>query len=247
MKLSVQKVLTLLGISILVTILVSVLTFRSTESSTDVSLDFPPALMLQIRDVDKVSTLTFVLTDAGRTWFLIPEDLVVADSPRRVTTNDLANGILTDAVRSTFSSLLQYEDVDVWQLEANALSAFVEVIGGYEVNNQRLNGNQALEYLSIGESGDTKRFQRLWRTIVINLDAGELSSVLPNLGSTSRSNRPIESLISYFGSMQATIESNSITIRKVQCIEGSVNGRIGLYLKEKSRLAIVKSIEEGTQ
>lgn len=239
--------LTVLGISILVTILVSVLTYRSTESSTEVSLNFPPALILQIRDVEKVSTLTFVVTDAGQTWFLIPKDLVVADSPRRVTTNDLANSILTDAVRSSFSTLLQYEDVDVWQLEANALSAFVEVVGGYEVNNQRLNGNQALEFLSIGTRGDTPRFLRLWKSIALNLDAGELSAVLPNLGSTSRSNRPIEKLISYFGSMQATIQSKPITIRKVKTIEGSVNGRIGLYLKEKSRMAIILSIEEGKQ
>jgi hypothetical protein len=247
MRISVQKVLTVLGISILVSVLVSVLTFRSTESSSDVSLDFPPVLVLQIRDESKVSTLTFAVTDSGRIWFLIPKELVIADSPRRITTNDLANGILTDAVRNSFSTLFRYEEVDVWQLEANALAAFVEVIGGYEMDNQQLNGNEAVEFLSIGTEGDSLRFRSLWRSIVKNLDAGELSDILPNLGSTSRSNRPIEKLISYFGSMQATFQMKPITIRKVKTIQGSVNGRIGLYLTEKSRLAIIKSIEEGKQ
>lgn len=245
MKLSLQKVLTFLGVSILVAIVVSALTYRASETPTEVPLDFPGALIVQVRNEAKTSTLTFVLTQAGREWFSIPENLVVADSPLRLTAHDLANGILTDAVRSNFSNLLDYNEVDVWQLEANALAAFIEVIGGYEVNGQMLDGSEAVESLRFSEAGDAERFLGLWRSIVQTLDAGELSEILANLGSTSRSNRSIEELVSYFGSLQAASQSWPTAIREVKFIEGSVNGRIGLYLTEKSKIAIITSIQKG--
>lgn len=245
MRFSLQKVLTFLGISILVAIVVSALTYRASESSNNVPLEIPGALIVQVRNEAKTSTMTFILTQAGREWFSLPENLVITDSPLRLTSHDVANGIFTDAVRNDFSNLLQYDEVDVWQLEGNALAAFIEVIGGYEVNGQVLAGNEAVESLRFAERGSPDRFLDLWRYIVQRLDAGELPEILANLGSTSRSNRSIEELVSYFGSLQATSESWPNRIREVKYIEGSVNGRIGLYLKEKSRIAIIASIEKG--
>ena len=245
MRFSLQKVLTLLGVSILVAIVVSALTYRASETANEVPVDFPGALIVQVRNEEKTSTMTFVLTQAGREWFSSPEELVVADSPLRLTTHDLANGILTDAVRGNFSTLLNYDEIDVWQLEANALAAFIEVIGGYEVNGQMFEGNEAVDSLRFSESGSGYRFLALWRSIVQNLDAGELPEILANLGSTSRSNRSIEELVSYFGSLQATSRAWPSAILEVKYIEGSVNGRIGLYLTEKSRIAIIKSIQKG--
>lgn len=246
MRFSFQKVLTLLGICLVISIAVSALMYRAAETPNEVPLDFPGALVLQIRDETKTSTMTMVITNAGKEWFALSENLVVTDSPLRLTTHDLANGILTDAVRSNFSTLLQYEGVDVWQIEANALAAIVEIVGGYNIEGQTLNGQQAIETLRFGTSGDVERFRDMWKYLVLKLDAGQLFEILANLGSTSRSNQPIEKLISYFGSMQATYQSNSIRVREVKAIEGSVNGRIGLYLREKSRLAIIKAIEEGS-
>ncbi len=245
MSFSFQKFLSFLGVCILVAIVVSALTYRASETSSQVDLDFPDTLVLQMRDETKTSTLTLVITQAGKLWFEIPSDLVIVDAPIRRTAADLAGGILTDAVRSNFSTLLQHDEVDVWQLDANALAALVEVVDGYELDGRTLDGNETIAELRIGEPGDAARFAKMWRYVAANLDAGQLTEVLANLGSTSRSNRSIEDLVSYFGSMQATFQSNSISLREVKCIEGSVNGTIGLYLKEKSRLAILRSIEEG--
>lgn len=245
MRFSLQKVLTLLGVSILVAIVVSALTYRASETATEVPLNFPGALIVQVRDETKTSTMTFVLTQAGREWFSIPENLVITDTPLRLTSHDVASGILTDAVRNDFSNLLQYDEVDVWQLDANAIAAFIEVIDGYEINGQVLDGNTAVEYLRFSQAGAEGRFLHLWSYIVQQLDAGELAEILANLGSTSRSNRSIEELVSFFGSLQASSQSWPTAIREVKFIEGSVNGRIGLYLKEKSRIAIIRSIEKG--
>lgn len=245
MRFSLQKVLTLLGVSMLVAIVVSALTYRASETATDVPLDFPGALVLQVRDETKTSTMTFILTQAGRKWFSLPDNLVITDSPLRLTSHDVAGGILTDAVRNNFSNLMQYDDVDVWQLEANALAACVEVIDGYSINGQVLDGTEAVTSLRFSEPGESDRFLQLWRYIVQNLDAGELSEILASLGSTSRSNRSIEELVSFFGSLQAASDAWPSAIREVKYIEGSVNGRIGLYLTEKSRIAIITSIEKG--
>lgn len=245
MRFSLQRLLSTLGISLLIAIFVLALTYRASESNAPVTLDFPDALVVQVRDETKTESISFVVTNAGANWFALPRSLVVADSPLRVTVNELSNGILTDAVRSTFSSLLGRDEVDVWQLDATALSALVEVIGGYEIEGVRLNGNQAIENLRLNEPGAKGRFLEMWREIVTSLDAGELTAVLTNLGSTSRSNLSIESLVSIFGSMQAQSQVSTFQLLEVMSIRGTVNGRIGLYLQEESRLRIIRSIEEG--
>lgn len=260
----VRRPLWIAGLLVVTLVFVTVATFNANTVRPNLNFSVPGSVLLQIRSDDKSGWLTIVIANQGRSWFVIPRDAVLSNGVTVQTVESTARSLNLDQTSAALESLLRIDFDAVWQIDRLGLSAFVEAAEGVVVTPRRtgvispptaqplsveagvaikLAGTYASMYalepdLS-SEMVRYRRFDEVLSSLMSRLDAATLTTVLPAIGSASRSSMDQAELISFIEELQQLRVVADPEIAVLPTISATFNGEQYLYLLTAARTALI--------
>lgn len=254
------------GLLVITAVMVTVATFNANTVKPNLNFTMPDSVLLQVRNDDKAGWLTVVITGKGERWFIVPAEAVVSNGVTVQTVESTAKSLNLDQTSAALESLLNVDFDEVWQVDRLGLSAFVEAAEGVIVTPRhdiRITPPNAPELSLLGGvsvklsgmyasmyavdptlTADQSRYARLdavLASLMSRLDAATLPTVLPAIGSASRSSMEQAELIAFIEKLQQLRAISDPDIATLATIEATYNGQKYQYLLTKARTALIEA------
>jgi hypothetical protein len=261
-----RRSLWIAGLLVVTAVVATVATFNANTVKPNLNFSMPQSVLLQIRADDKSGWLTVVIADRGKRWFIVPADSVVSNGVTVQTVASTAAALNLNQTSAALESLLSVDFDEVWQVDRLGLSAFVEaadgvvvtphhdlkiapttapdlnVLGGVAV---RLTGLYASVYaLDPTLTSDMARYSRLdaiLTSLMSRLDAASLPTVLPAIGSASRSSMSQPEVISYIEKLQQLRTVSDPEVDVLPTLQATYNGQKYRYLLTEGRTLLIEA------
>jgi hypothetical protein len=261
-----RRSLWIAGLLVVTAAVGTVATFNANTVKPNLNFTMPDSVLLQVRDSDKAGWLTIVIADNGRQWFIVPAQAVVSNGVTVQTVESTAKALNLDQTSAALEALLNVDFDEVWQVDRLGLSAFVEAADGVIITPERdlkiaptnapdlnllggvaykLSGTYASVYaLDPALRADTKRYERfdaVISSLMSRLDAATLPTVLPAIGSASRSSMTQPELIAFIEKLQQLRAVSDPDVATLPTILATYNGQKYSYLLTAARTQLIEA------
>lgn len=215
-----HRILVALGLVVMTAMLVSVGRFNAVQPAP-AAVKLPTSLLFQLRDDDGIAAVSALVSPQGGEWLLLPADLRVGPD---LTISTAAQGLDVRRAGQALADQTGVEVGDTWQLDRLGLAALIDSVGGVVVrvdevlrleaaNGQfinlpkgervKLDPNEGSRYaLSGSPEEQAQRTSAVLQDLLRRLDGGELSALLPAVGSSSRSTLAAANLVAVIETLQ---------------------------------------------
>lgn len=227
-----QRTLVFVGLALITGVLVATSLFNQRNVQPE-PLELPSSMLFQLRNDDGIAVLSAVFGSRNNDWYVLPADLQVGDE----LLGDTANGLDIGYPQRQLQRLVGIKVDGSWRLDRLGLAALLDTVDGVSITpsrdvvienadggelrlrkgqSYRLNSQLASRYaVNCAPEDCASRFAQVWRALLDKLDAAWVPTILPSVGSSSRTNVPQADLVALIDRLQQRNHERPIPVKRL--------------------------------